>query len=131
MKNIRHDSDDALRPEYTRSDFSEMVKGKYALSQLEFADLVRLLIACIGEDEGLRIAHHSIGNTQAAHRCGEWTYEIDNANQITLRYWVNEFRSLEEPLSNPAVVTSAQERSDLQDLLVRHVQLLKTRVGAL
>jgi hypothetical protein len=130
MKNIRQDSEDSLRPEYRRSDFAEMVKGKYARTQLEFADLVRLLIACVGEDEGLKISHHSIGNTRAAHSCGDWSYEIDNANQITLRYWLNEFRSLEETLSNPAVVTTVQERSGLQDLLVQHVRLLKTKVGA-
>ena len=129
MKNIRQDSEDSLRPEYERSNFAEMVKGKYARTQLEFADLVRLLIACVGEDEDLKISHHS--NTRATHGCGDWTYEIDNANQITLRYWFNEFRSLEETLSNPAVVTTAQERSDLQDLLAQHVRLLKTKVEAL
>ena len=129
MKNIRQDSEDSLRPEYERSNFAEMVKGKYARTQLEFADLVRLLIACVGEDEDLKISHHS--NTRATHGSGDWTYEIDNANQITLRYWFNEFRSLEETLSNPAVVTTAQERSDLQDLLAQHVRLLKTKVEAL
>ena len=131
MKNIRQDSEDSLRSEYTRSDFADIVKGKYALTHLEFADLVQLLITCISEDEGLKISHHSIGNTRAAHRCGDWTYEIDNANQITLRYWVNEFRSIEQPLSNPAVVISAQERSNLQNLLVQHVRLLKTKIEAL
>ena len=83
MKNIKRDSDNSLRPEYRRSDFGEFVRGKYATTQVEFAELVRLLIACIGEDEGLEFTHHSIGNTRAGHKFGDWTYEIDNANKIT------------------------------------------------
>ena len=34
MKNIRQDLDDALRPEYKRSDFGEMVTGKYSATQV-------------------------------------------------------------------------------------------------
>src|SRR6185503_15999841 len=93
MKNIRQDFDDSLRPEYKRSDFAEMVQGKYATTQLEFAEFVRLLLACIGEDEAVTFLHHSPGNS---HKVGDWTYEIDNANQITLRYWLNKFESIEE-----------------------------------
>ncbi len=50
MKNIRQDFDESLRREYRRSDFGEMVRGKFATTQLEFSELVRLLLACIGED---------------------------------------------------------------------------------
>ena len=131
MKNIRHDVDDSLRPEYTRADFGELVQGKHATTQVEFAELVRLLITCIGEDEGLKFRHHSIGNYLSDHKPGDWTYEIDNANQITLRYWLNEFKTLEEPISNPYRIITPQERSDLQNLLLKHVHILKTRVGAL
>src|SRR5215510_2956137 len=101
MKNIRQDLDDSLRPEYRRSDFGEMVQGKYATTHLDFAELVRLFLTCIGEDEELKFVHRSPSNDLAAHKAGDWTYEIDNANQITLRYWINEFGSIEEPISNP------------------------------
>lgn len=130
MKNIRQNFDDSLRPEYRRSDFGEMVQGKSATTQLEFAEFVRLLLACIGEDEGLKFIHHSQGNYLAAHKAGDWTYEIDNANQITLRYWLNEFGSIEEPVSNPPCVSTPQERSDLQNVILEHVLHLKARLGA-
>lgn len=126
MKNIRQDLGDSLRPEYERSDFGEMVRGKYATTQLQFAELVRLLLPCIGEDEGLSFVHRSV----ASHRPGDWTYELDNANQITLRYWRSESESIEEPVSNPPCVNNAQERSELQYLLLNHVRALKTRIEA-
>jgi hypothetical protein len=131
MKNIRQEPDDSLRPEYRRSDFGEMVKGKYATTQVEFAELVHLLLTCIGEDKGIEFTHHSLGNYLAGHRRGDWTYEMDNANQITLRYWLSEFGNLEEPISNPTCVMTPQERSELQKVLENHVQLLKIRVDAL
>lgn len=131
MKNLRTDTDDSLRPEYKRSDFGEMVRGKYAQTQVEFAELVRLLIACISEDTGLKFFHHSPGNNLAGHNLADWTYEFDNANQITLRYWLNEFSSIEESISNLPCITTAQERSDLHNLLFDHVQALRTRVDAL
>ena len=84
MKNIKHDRGDSLRREYRRSDFGEMIQGKYATTQIEFAELVRLLLACIGEDEGLKFSAES---QLGGHKAGDWTYEIDSANQITLRYW--------------------------------------------
>lgn len=130
MKNIRQDFDDSLRPEYERSDFDEMVEGKYATAQVAFAELVRLLVACISEDEGLHFDHHSQGNYQAAHESGDWTYEIDNANQITLRYWLSEFSSIEESFSNPPCVTTHQERAELQFLLEKHIRNIKMRVAA-
>jgi len=131
MKNLRQDRGDSLRPEYRRSDFGEMVEGKYATTQLEFTELVRLLLACIGEDESLTFTRHYSGNRLAGHNSGDWTYEMGDANQITLRFWLNEFASIEEPVSNAACATNPQERSDLQDLLVSHVRALKTRVDAL
>jgi hypothetical protein len=106
-----------------------MVKGKYATTQVEFAELLRLLMACIGENEGLKFSHHSIGNHIAGHKAGDWTYEIDNANQITLRYWLSEFINIEESLSNPACINTAQERAALQELLLKHVRLLKTKAS--
>lgn len=130
MKNIRHDIDD-LRPEYKRSDFGEMVTGKYALIHLELAEFVRLVIACIGEDEGMTFTFHSQG-AQHAHKAGDWTYEIDPANQITLRYWLTGFHSIEDVIPNaPPCVTTPQERTVLQNLLTEHVRALKARVSAL
>lgn len=131
MKNIRHDQEDTLRAEYKRSDFGEMVRGKYALTQIEVAELVRLFLGCIGEDIGLNFVHYSHGNYLAGHKLGDWTYELDNANQITLRYWLGEFKSIEESFSNPSCVTTPQERAELHKLLFDHVQVLKTKVEAL
>ena len=131
MKRIREGADDSLRPEYKRSDFGEMVQGKYATTQVEFAELVRLLLVCIGEDEGLKFIPHSLGNYLANHKPGEWTYEMDNANQITLRYWLNEFRSIDEPISNPSCITTPEERLDLQNFLRKHIQILKEKIRAL
>jgi hypothetical protein len=125
MKNIRQDFDDSLRPEYRRSDFGEMDQGKFATTQLEFAEFIRLLLGCIGEDEGVTFIHHSPGNYLAGRKAGDWTYEMDNANQITLRYWVSEFGSMEERISNPSCVSTAQERLDLQNLVQKHVRTLK------
>ena len=131
MKNIKQEFGDSLRPEYRRSDFGEMVQGKYATTQLEFAEFVRLLLACISEDEGFDFTHHSPGNYLAAHKAGDWTYEIDNANQITLRYWLSEFGSIEESISNLPCVSTPQERSELQNLVQKHVRTLKAKVSAL
>lgn len=131
MKNIRQDNSDSLRPAYRRSDFGKMVRGKYADAQVALPELVRLFLACIGEDAGLKFIHYSPGNHLAGHKLGDWTYEFDNANQITLRYWLNEFGSIEEPVSNPPCVTSAQEKSDLHNLLLNHVQALRAKVDAL
>ena len=131
MKNIRQDLGDSLRPEYKRSDFGKMVQGKYATTELQFAEAVRLLIACIGEDEGLEFIQHTAGNSHASRKRGDWTYEFDDAHQITLRYWISEFGSIEESVSNPHGVNNAQERSALQQLLLKQLRTLKTRVDAL
>lgn len=131
MKNLKQDLADSLRPEYRRSDFGEMVQGKFALTQVDFAELVHLLLTCTGEDEKVHFVHYSIGNQLADHKRGDWTYEIDNANQITLRHWLNEFRSIEEPITNPPCITTPEERSHLQKLILGHVRTLKARVDQL
>lgn len=128
MKNVSQDFDDSLRPEYRRSDFGEIVKGKYGWTQVQFAELVRLIIACVGEDEEMSFAHHSTGNDRAGHKLGDWTYEIDNVNQITLRYWLSEFSSIDEPISNLPCITTPEERAELQNLIVTHARYLKTRI---
>lgn len=131
MKNLRQDRGDSLRPEYRRSDFGQMAQGKYAITSIEFAELVRLLLACIGEDEGLEFIHHSPGTYLAGHNSGDWTYELDNSNQITLRFWLSEFASIEERTSNAVTITNPQERSELHNLLLHHVRALKSRVDEL
>lgn len=131
MKNIRQEHGDSLRSEYRRTDFGEMARGKYANTQLEFPELVRLLLACIAEDAGLKFNCHRPGDYLTNHKRGDWTYELDNANQITLRYWRSEFENIEEPIAVPPRVTSPQERLALQNLLTTHVLALKNKVDAL
>jgi hypothetical protein len=131
MKNIKADPEDSLRSEYKRSDFGELVSGKYATTQVDFHQLAEALLACIGEDEGVKFKHHSIGNYLANQKPGDWTYEIDNGNQITLRYWLSEFGSVEEAISNPPTVTTSKERTELQDALLKGVIGLKTKLAAL
>ena len=127
MKNIKSELNDWGRPEYKRSDFGEIVRGKYATTQIDFAELTALLLAVIGEDEGIKFINHSIGNYRADHRPGEWTYEIDNANQITLRYWLDSRENVSEEISNPSCVTTPKERSELQSALLEGVKKLKAR----
>jgi hypothetical protein len=124
MKNIRQDADDSLRAEYKRSDFGEMVLGKHAAAPIEFAELVRILLACIGEDEGLKFFN------EVSRNSNDWTYSIDEDNQITLRYWVNEFESIEERLSTQCCITTPEERATLQNQLLHHVSTWKVRAGA-
>ena len=131
MKNIKSDLEDTLRSEYKRSDFGELVRGKYATTQVDFHQLTGALLACIGEDEGVKFMHHSMGNYLANQAPGDWTYEIDNANQITLRYWLSEFGSIDEAIANPASVITPQDRTGLQDALVKGVMSLKTKVATL
>jgi hypothetical protein len=130
MKKIRPEMDDWLRPEYERSELGELVRGKFAATEVEFAELVGLLLACIGEDEDIQFEHHSEGNYLTYHKRGDWTYEFDNANQITLRYWLSEFTSIAEQISNPPCIMTVQERVELQNLLVDHVRALKTKAPA-
>ena len=131
MKKIDVEPEDTLRPEYKRSDFGEIIRGKYATTQVDFHQLVQALLSCIGEDEGLRFVHHSVGNDLAQYKPGEWTYEIDNGNQITLRYWLSEFGSIEELISNPTCVTTPRDRTELQDALDKGVLAIRTKVTEL
>ncbi|MGH9971600.1 MAG: hypothetical protein ACREBG_27915 [Pyrinomonadaceae bacterium] len=131
MKNIRPEIDDSLRPEYKRSDLGELVRGKYAVTEVEFGQLLHSLLTCIGEDEGIKFIHYSSGNRLADHKLGHWTYETDNANQITLRYWLSEFGSIEEVITNPTSVMTPQDRTELQNALITGVRDLRTKVAAL
>lgn len=131
MKNIKRDSDDSLRPEYKRADFAELITGKYAMTQVDFRQLVDVLLACIGEDEGIRFTHHTAGNDRAGRNPGDWTYQLDNSNQITLRYWLSEFGSIEEAISNPPVVITPKDRTEFQDALLKGVIALKAKVALL
>jgi hypothetical protein len=131
MKQISEAVDDWLRPEYKRSELGELVRGKYAATQVEFAELVNLAITCVGEDEKFHFEHHLPGNYRAGRKAGDWTYEIDNANQITLRCWLSEFGSVEEPISNPPSILTPQDREELLSLLAKHVRLLANRVSEL
>ncbi len=131
MKNIKPEPDDCMRPEYTRSDFGELVRGKYAVSQVEFGELTALLLSCIGEDEGIKFTHHSVGNYLADHSYGEWTYEIDNANQITLCHWLTSHRSVCEGVSNPPCIITAKDKAQLQNALVEGMRTLKLKVSRL
>lgn len=119
MKKAKSELNDWGRPEYKRSDFGELVRGKYATTQIDFAELTALLLACIGEDEGIKFTHHSIGNYLTEHNSGDWTYEIDNANQITLRYWPNSLGSVSETISNLPCIMTSKESAELQDALLK------------
>ena len=131
MKKIDVEREDTLRPEYKRSDFGEIIRGKYATTQVDFHQLVQALLSCISEDEGLRFVHHAVGNYRANHKPGEWTYEIDNGHQITLRYWLSDLGSIEELISNPTCVTTPRDRTELQDALHEGVLGLRTKVTEL
>jgi hypothetical protein len=131
MKNIEVDPEDTLRPEYKRSDFGEIIRGKYATTQVDFHQLTGALLACIGEDEGVKFLNHSTGNRLANHKSADWTYEIDNGNQITLRYWLSEFGNIEVAISNPPTVITPKDRMELQDALLKGVIALKTKMAAL
>jgi hypothetical protein len=130
MKNIKSELNDWGRAEYKRSDFGEMVRGKYATAQVDFTELTAILLAVIGEDDGIKFIRHSLGNSLADHRVGDWTYEIDNGNQITLRYWLNEIGSVKVSISSPPVVMTPTERTDLHQALLKGVKNLKVKVAA-
>lgn len=128
MKNLRPDFNDSLRPEYRRSDFGKMVRGGYAPTQVEFAELVSLLMACIGEDEGVTLTKQSINNSPGSQ--GDWTYEINEGNQITLRYWNTEFGSLQESITYPTSISTYQQMSDLKTLIQEHFRSLQLKARA-
>ena len=127
MKKARSELSDWGRPEYKRSDFGEIIRGKYATTQVDFHQLTGALLACIGEDECIQFIHHSIGNYLADHCSGEWTYEIDNANQITLRYWLNSQKNVSEQISKPPCVMTPKERTELQCALLEGVKKLRAK----
>jgi hypothetical protein len=129
MKNIEVDPEDTLRPEYKRSDFEEIIRGKYATIQVDFHQLTGALFACIGEDEGVKFMHHSTDNRLANHKSGDWTYEFDNGNQVTLRYWLDSLKNVSEEISNPSCVMTPKERSELQGALLEGVKKLKAKVS--
>ena len=126
MKNFKHDLDDSLRPEYRRSDFGEMIQGKHATAPIDFGELIRILLACIGEDEGLKFVN---ANQRSAHHAHDFTYTIDRTNQITLRYWVNDRECIDERIAAHRSITTPEERAKLQDQLQHHVHTLKTKAG--
>ena len=127
MKNIEVESEvGELRPEYNRSDFREFVQG--AVTQIEFAERVALLLACIGEDEGIKFTHHSIGNYRANQQPGDWTYEIDNGNQVTLRYWLDSLANIEVTIVNPPCVFTAEDHNNLQAALTEGARALRSKV---
>ena len=127
MKNIEPKIDDSMRPEYKRSDFGDFVRG--AVTQVEFAERVALLLSCIGEDEGVKFGHHSIGNYLANHCFGEWTYEIDNGNQVTLRYWLDSLGNIEVNVTNPPCIMTAEDNNTLLSALTTGVRALKAKVA--
>jgi len=86
-------------------------------------------LSCIGEDDGIRFEAHSIGDYVAQHQPGDWNYEIDNGNQITLRYWLSGWDNIHEELSNPPSIMNAEDNTKLQDALATGVRQLKARVA--
>jgi hypothetical protein len=127
MKNLEAESEvDELRSSYSRNDFSKFVRG--AVTQVEFAERVALVLSCIGEDEQVRFAHHSTGNHLANHQAGDWTYEIDNANQVTLHYWLDSVSTIEVSNPNPPNILTAEDNNHLIDSLSQSVRSLKAKV---
>jgi hypothetical protein len=129
MKNIKQDYDD-LRPEYTRADFAGSVRGKFAYDELDFASFARAAVVCVGEDEELSFIPHSRPGARVDRRRGDWTYEINDSNQITLRYWLTARASIDEPMSNAPSVSNPQLRDELHSLLTTHIRALKAKVAA-
>lgn len=129
MRNIKTEIEDSMRANYERSDLGEIVRGKYATTQVDFSELTALLLAVIGEDDGIKFIHQSVGNIPADHQLGDWTYEMDNANQITLRYWLNSLGNISEEISNPSCVMTPKEKSELQNALSEGVSRLRVQVS--
>jgi hypothetical protein len=129
MKNIEVEPEiDELRPEYRRSDFGEFVRG--AVTQVEFADRVALLMACIGEDEEITFRSRSEGNYKDQPDVGDWTYEIGHSdNQVTLRHWLGGWDNISEQLSNPPCIFTAEDNNNLIDALTAGVRALKAKVA--
>ena len=129
MKNIEVESEiDELRPEYKRSDFGKFVRG--AVTQVEFAERVALMLACIGEEEEVHFRRRSEGNYRDQPNASDWTFEISHSdNQITLRYWLGGWENISEQLSNPPCISTAEDNSNLINALVSGVKTLKASVA--
>lgn len=128
MKNIEVESEvDELRSEYKRSDFGEFVRG--AVTQVEFAERVGLLLACIGGDEGISFQIRSEANYLHQPTTGDWTYEMGHSdNQITLRHWLGGWDNIPEQLSNPPCIFTAEDNNNLINALTTGVRTLKAKV---
>ena len=126
MKKIDSELNDWLRPEYKRSDFGKFVRGKYANRPIEYRDVVTMLLACVGEDEGILFQSHSRRNPR---KPGDWTYEIARANQIILRYWPDSSHSIEEPLGNHGPVTTPNERQELLAVVRKGLTSLRGKIA--
>lgn len=129
MKNIEVESEvEELRPEYKRSDFGEFVRG--AVTQVEFAERVGLLMACIGADEEITFRSRSEGNYRDQPDAGEWTFEIGHSdNQITLSHWLSGWDNISEQLSNPPCIFTAEDNNNLINALTAGVKALKAKVA--
>lgn len=129
MKNTEVEPEiDELRSEYKRSDFGKFVRG--AVTQVEFAERVGLLLACIGQDEGIAFQIRSEGNYLHQPAAGDWTYEMGHSdNQITLRHWLEAWDNISEQLSNPPCIFTAEDNSNLIDALTTGVRALKDKVA--
>jgi hypothetical protein len=129
MKNLDVESEiGELRPEYKRSDFGEFTRG--AVTQVEFAERVALLLACIGQDEKITFRSRSEGNYRDQPVAGDWTYEIGHSdNQITLSHWLGGWDSISERLSNPPCVFTAEDNNTLISALTTGVKTLRVKVG--
>jgi len=127
MKNVKVESEiDDLRPEYQRSDFGRFVRG--AVTQVEFAERVGLLLTCIGQDEEVSFRSRSEGNLRDQPEAGEWTYEIGHSdNQIVLRRWLGGWDNISEQLSNPACIFTAEDNNNLVNALATGVKNLKAK----
>jgi hypothetical protein len=119
---------DELRSEYKRSDFGKFVGG--AVTQVEFAELVSLLLACIGQDEGIAFQIQSEGNSFQLPTAGDWTYEMGHSDsQITLRHWLGAWNNISEQISNPPCIVTAEDNNNLIDALTTGVRALKDKVA--
>ena len=129
MKNIDLESQtDELRPQYERADFKEFVRG--AVTQVEFAERVALLMACIGEDEKIIFSYRSEGNYSHQPEAGDWTYEIGHShNQITLRHWLGAWDNISVQLSNPPCIFTVEDNNSLVNALTSGVRTLKAKVA--
>ena len=129
MKNLDAESEiGELRPEYKRSDFGKFIRG--AVTQVEFAERVALLLACIGEDEKTTFTSRSEGNYRDQPAAGDWTYEIGHSdNQITLSHWLGGWDNISEHLSNPPCIFTAEDNNNLINALTTGVRTLKAKVA--